>query len=238
MHSYLTTHQRIRRSVLLQRFTLLLRTLLAVGFVAPGLTKVFGLAFAPGIEAGTPMGDYFIAFHATGAYYAFVGAAQMAAGALLLSRRTALLGAVLFFPIIANIAILTASTSFGVGTVSITLLMAAGCAWLLLWDLPRLLPIVSPGLRTIHTPEREPAVWDALLPAGARDTLRLIGRASYVFGTVGALAFTLAARGLVGAGLLQLGFLAVALGIVAIGGVWVMNLVMGPRAGRTADATP
>ena len=236
MHAYLTLYQGLRRVVLLQHFTLIIRTLLAVGFIAPGLTKVFGLAFAPGIEAGTPMGDYFIAFHATGAYYAFVGAAQVVAGVLLLSRRTALLGAVLFFPIIANIAFLTAATSFGVGTVSVTLLMTGGCAWLLLWDLPRLLPIVSTGLRPLPMPDREPAVWDALMPTDVKSPLRLIGRVGYVCGTAGALVFTLAARGLVGIELLKLGLLAVALGSFAVAGVWAASLIKGLRLDRTADA--
>ena len=77
----------------------------AAGFIAPGLTKVLGYRFANPevITTDTPIGAFFDVFFAAGAYYQFVGAAQILAAILLLSPRTAALGAVIYFPIILNI---------------------------------------------------------------------------------------------------------------------------------------
>jgi hypothetical protein len=178
----------------LQRFTLATRALLLVGFVAPGLTKVAGKAFAPGIDPAGPMGAYFVAMHEIGAYYAFVGIAQVVAGALLLSRRTALAGALLYLPIIANIFVLTVATRFG-GTQGVTGLMLLAALWLVVWDGHRLVPIFSPSAQ-VPVRAEEPALWDLLRPKHASPIGTAILRAAVGVGMLGLLAFTLAARGL------------------------------------------
>lgn len=228
-------HSRIRSADLAQRFTLLVRTALAVGFVAPGLTKVLGAEFAPGIDPDSIMGAYFVAFHAVGPYYVFVGVAQVAAGAFLLSRRTSLLGAVLYFPTILNIAVLTVAARFGIGTPTVTVLMALACLWLLVWDGHRLVPVLNPALRSVPERSMEPAVWDLFVPRAAPDRAfaRRALRTAYVVGLAGVIAFTVAARGLlppatVGAGLAAF----VAAGLLTVAG-WALH-ALGPSRPPTA----
>jgi len=88
-----------------------------------------------------PVGAYFNALYNTGFYYEFIGWSQLIAAILLLIPRTSHLGAMMFLPIIANIAVLTCSVGF-VGTWLITLLMAFAAAWLVTWEYDRLKPIV------------------------------------------------------------------------------------------------
>lgn len=194
-------HKRIRSHRIFQRFTLLCRTLLALGFISPGLSKVVGDAFAPGIDRATPMGAFFEAFHGIGPYYLFVGAAQVLAALLLLSRRAALLGAVLYFPIIVNICVLTVATGFSWGTQMITVAMVLACLWLLVWDAHRLAGIFSPAVRPTTTNRvREPALWELLVPrpgepVSVRPTARWALRGTYAFGFTSAMIFLLTARG-------------------------------------------
>ena len=133
-------HARIQRSRLLQRFTAFTRVLLAVGFVLPGMTKVLGRPFTQ-LPTSDPVGYFFDAFFQASEFYVFVGLAQVAAGLLLLWPRTATLGAVLYFPIILNIAVLTWAIGF-TGTRWITALMALASLWLLAWDYDRLRAIL------------------------------------------------------------------------------------------------
>lgn len=215
-------HASLRSRPFLQRFTLVTRTLLAVGFVAPGLTKVVGRAFAPGIDPTTPMGAYFEAFHGTAGYYVFVGLAQVVAGTLLLSRRTALLGACLYTAIITNIFVLVTATQFGTGTPIVTGLMTLGALWLLAWDGHRLAPLFGPTAPRGNRPQ-EPAIWDTLAPRGATGPMRWSTRAAYVVGTAGALAFTLLARGFGSSLLLKYTLSAVlAAGLITLG-VWASH---------------
>ena len=133
-------HARIVRSRALQRFTAVTRVLLAAGFVAPGLTKLLGHRFTQ-LPTSTPVGSFFEAFFQATEFYVFVGLAQVTAALLLLWPRTATLGAVLYFPIILNITVLTWAIAFP-GTRWITLLMTLAALWLLVWDYDRLRAIL------------------------------------------------------------------------------------------------
>lgn len=133
-------HARLVRSRLLQRFTAFTRVLLAVGFIPPGLKKLTGEPFTS-LPTSHPVGSFFDAFFQAGEFYAFVGLAQVAAGLLLLWPRTATLGAVIYFPIILTIAVITNSIGFA-GTDLITILMTLACLWLLVWDYDRLRAIL------------------------------------------------------------------------------------------------
>lgn len=200
-------HRALRSNGLLQRFTLLCRTLLTLGFVAPGLVKVAGDPFSgfsppPGasIEELPVILAYFEVFHRTGAYYSFVGAAQAGAGLLLLSRRTALLGAMLYLPVIANISVLTVATNFGplLGTQLVTVLMVLACGWLLLWDAHRLMPLFTPHARSVPARAQEPALWQMLVPrpgSGGTRAARLMLRGAWLLGFAGAMAVLLLIRG-------------------------------------------
>lgn len=201
-------HRRLRSSGLLQRFTLFCRTLLVLAFVAPGLTKVLGVSFigvspppTASLQEIPTILAFFEVFHSTGAYYSFVGAMQVLAALLLLSRRTALLGAVLYFPIIANISVLTVATKFGPlwGTQLITVLMTLACLWLLLWDGHRLAPLLSWTVRSVRRRVQEPALWDLLTPHPAPSThpVRFMLRAAYLVGFTSVMVFLLAARAFV-----------------------------------------
>ncbi|MEM1127219.1 MAG: hypothetical protein AAGI71_11255 [Bacteroidota bacterium] len=187
-------HARLRDVDFFQRATLFTRTLLALGFISPGVTKVLGLDFAPGIDTGTLVGAYFDVFHQTGPYYAFVGLAQTAAGALLLWRPTALLGALAYLPIIVNIFVLTVALPFGMGTPVVTGLMTLACLWLVGWDAHRLMGLVKPSVQAIPVRTREPALWDLFTPQESLRTARWMLRTAYVAGFVGLLVGSLFAR--------------------------------------------
>lgn len=70
----------------------------------------------------SPVGFFFEARYRTGIYWRFIGFCQQLAAALLLIPRTAFCGAVLFFPIVVNIAIITSAVHFK-GAVYITWMM-------------------------------------------------------------------------------------------------------------------
>lgn len=89
------------------------------------------------------MGYFLDASFQAEAYYRFVGGAQVLASLLLLRPRTTLLGTVMYFQIILNIAIIAWMIEFE-GTRIITLLMASGCLFLLGWDCGRLSMMLIP----------------------------------------------------------------------------------------------
>ncbi|MEM8598613.1 MAG: DoxX family protein [Bacteroidota bacterium] len=177
-------HTRARRVPALYPFTVVTRLLLGVAFIPPGLTKVLGQRFANPeiVTPDTPIGYWFDAFFQTGGYYTFVGAAQVLAGVLLLIPRTALFGAVLYFPIIVNIWVLTVALHFG-GTWIITSLMALGCLYLLCWDYDRLRALL---------PDRPDTTMARCLAGTARS--RWLLRGAYVSFIAGAFSPLLAAR--------------------------------------------
>ncbi|MGE0131121.1 MAG: hypothetical protein AB7U82_23835 [Blastocatellales bacterium] len=129
-------HTRIRRDKLLRGFTWLTRILLAVAFTPSGLTKVLGNRFTQ-IPPSEPIGYFFEALYQSGFYYNFIGVAQLTAAILLLIPRTAALGAVIYFPIIINIFLVTVSLNF-TGTPFITGAMLLANIYLLCWDYDRL----------------------------------------------------------------------------------------------------
>src|SRR5215510_4188407 len=92
------------------------------------------------LPSNHPLGHYFDALHLTGYYYTFIGVGQLIAALLLLIPRTALLGAIFYFPIILNICVLTYATRFE-GTRIATLMLLANL-FLLAWDYPRLKSIL------------------------------------------------------------------------------------------------
>jgi uncharacterized membrane protein YphA (DoxX/SURF4 family) len=116
-------------------FTVFCRVALALGFIPSGIVKISGERFTA-LPGNHPLGQYFDALHLTGFYYTFIGIAQLATALLLLIPRTALLGAILYFPVILNICILTYAVRFE-GT-RITTLMTLASLYLLVWDYDRL----------------------------------------------------------------------------------------------------
>jgi len=127
----------------LRYFAVFCRVALALGFIPSGIVKVMGERFTA-LPSNHPLGHYFDALHRTGFYYTFIGVSQLTAALLLLIPRTALLGAILYLPVIFNICVLTYATRFE-GTRIATLMLLANL-YLLCWDYARLkyvLPLAS-----------------------------------------------------------------------------------------------
>ena len=116
-------------------FTVFCRIALALGFIPSGIVKIMGERFT-GLPANHPLGHYFDALYQTGYYYTFIGVGQIITALLLLIPRTALLGAIMYFPAILNICILAYATRFE-GT-RITTLMLLANLYLLCWDYERI----------------------------------------------------------------------------------------------------
>jgi uncharacterized membrane protein YphA (DoxX/SURF4 family) len=123
-----------------RRFTVLNRILLAFAFLPSGFVKLAGERFTRlGIDS--PVGFFFEAMYRTGGYWQFLGFMQLLAALLLLIPRTAPLGAVLYFPIILNIFLITVSLGFR-GTPVITGLMLLASSWLVCWEYKRWKPLL------------------------------------------------------------------------------------------------
>ena len=128
-------HAELRRNTWLRYFAVFCRLVLALGFIPSGIVKVMDERFT-GLPSNHPLGHYFDALYLTGYYYTFIGVGQLTVALLLLIPRTALLGAILYFPIILNICVLTYATRFE-GTRIATLMLLANL-FLLVWDYQRL----------------------------------------------------------------------------------------------------
>ena len=135
-----TAHSWIVKRWWAQMFAVFVRLTLAVGFIPPSIPKILHRPFTI-LPDSNPVGHYFNALYQTGFYYEFIGWAQLTAAILLLIPRTAHIGALMFLPIIANIAVLTTSVGF-VGTWLVTILMCLAATYLVCWEYDRLKPIV------------------------------------------------------------------------------------------------
>ena len=113
----------LRRNRWLRGFAIFCRLALALGFIPASVVKMTGQRFT-GLPSKHPLGHYFDALLLTGFYYTFIGAAQMTAALLLLIPRTALMGAIFYFPIILNIFVLTQLIRFD-GTRIVTHMLLA-----------------------------------------------------------------------------------------------------------------
>lgn len=199
-------HASVTRRWYLQFFTVITRCLLAFGFIRPSITKILHKPFTV-LPDSNPVGHYFNALYATGFYYEFIGWAQITAAILLLFPRTAHIGALIFLPIIVNIAVLTCSVGFA-GTWVITIFMGLAGAWLVAWEYDRLKPIVfydredrnaKLSLQSLVTPAAFAAsgiviagIW-AVIRVGNLSDYRLVAAilaaAGFLFGSVVALHF-------------------------------------------------
>lgn len=141
-------HYWARNNRWLWYFSIFNRIVLALGFIPAGLTKIIGERFASGLSVHHPMGQYLEALHHTGYYYTFIGYAQLIAAILLLIPRTVTLGAMLYFPIILNICILSFAVRFDGSFVSAPLMLLANL-YLLFWNYDRLKYILP--LRGVST---------------------------------------------------------------------------------------
>ncbi len=131
----------LKRLRVVQLFTIYLRYLIGSAFVFASVPKILGKRFTQ-IPVSNPVGFYFEAMYQTGFYWNFLGWGQMIAAVLLMTQRFATLGAVLFYPIIINIWLVTWSVGFK-GTPAITFLMFLGNTYFLVWEYRRLVPLLQ-----------------------------------------------------------------------------------------------
>ncbi len=122
-------------------FAIFCRVALALGFLPSGFVKIMGERFTS-LSVNHPMGHYLEALSYTGYYHTFIGVAQMTAAILLLIPRTAMLGALLYLPIITNICILSLAVRFDGSLVSSPLMLLAN-VFLICWDHYKLRPIFT-----------------------------------------------------------------------------------------------
>lgn len=157
-------HFHAKRKKWLRYFAVFIRIALAAGFLPSGFVKIMGERFTA-LSVNHPMGNYLEALHRTGYYYTFIGVAQVAAAVLLLIPRTTLLGALLYFPIILNICILSFAVRFDGSLVSAPLMVLANL-YLLCWDYEKLKLILPFGRSTIHNNPTKPMVSNNKFPVG------------------------------------------------------------------------
>lgn len=129
-------HLRARENKWLWFFAIFNRFALAAGFIPSGMVKILGERFTD-LSVSHPMGHFLYAFYRTGYYYTFVGVLQIAAAILLLIPRTSTLGAMIYFPIILNICILSFSVRFE-GSLLTAPLMVLANLYLLCWNYHKL----------------------------------------------------------------------------------------------------
>jgi len=122
-------------------FAIFCRIALALAFIISAVVKIRGERFAEGLSVNNPMGHYLQALYYTEYYYTFIGIGQLVIALLLLIPRTAALGALMYFPVILNICVLTYAVRFE-GTRATTFMLLASM-YLLFWYYDRLKYILS-----------------------------------------------------------------------------------------------
>lgn len=129
-------HNVVKSNKWYRYFAIINRVALAAGFIPSGLTKIMNERFTT-LSVNHPMGNYLEALFHTGYYYPFIGYVQLTAAILLLIPRTATLGAVLYFPVILNICVLSLAVGFD-GSLVTSPLMVLANLYLLCWDYDKL----------------------------------------------------------------------------------------------------
>lgn len=128
-----------------QLFVIYTRYLLGGGFVFASIIKIKGRRFTSvsheDADFGTAM-HFFETMYQTGIYWQFLGWGQLIAGFLLMTQRYAMLGAVVNFPIILNVFVITISMEFG-STFLVTGMMLLANLGLLVWHWNNLRNLVN-----------------------------------------------------------------------------------------------
>ena len=211
-------HAKARRFGPLYRLAIVSRLLLALAFLPTGMVKLLGHRFTS-LGTDTAVGAFFEAMYQSGYYWNFIGAGQVVGAVLLLIPATVTLGAVVFFPIMLNITVLTWSIGFE-GTIYITALMLLANVFLLCWDYDRLRSI-------LFAPTHRPARVGAL-------PLPRIERAGYALCGVAAMIALLGTRSLVSGRLIL-----PMLGVCALAAILVLaGWVQAARAESIVGAAP
>jgi hypothetical protein len=127
--------QKIKNNVLAQLLIIYTRYLLGGGFVFASIIKIKGLRFTTESGEKEAFGTafhFFESMYQTGMYWQFLGWGQLIAGFLLMTQRYAKLGAVVNFPIILNVFVITISMDFNYTPVITGMMLFANLV-LLVW---------------------------------------------------------------------------------------------------------
>jgi hypothetical protein len=158
------TRQSLKHSLLLQLAVIYTRYLVGGAFVFASLIKIKGHRFTQISDTADAhsVGHFFEMMYQSGLYWQFIGVAQCVAGLLLLTQRFALLGALAYVSIMANIFVITVSYDFR-GTPVITGLMLLAGLLLLAWDWNRLRVVLNlPAVPETTSPLFESRLWEGL----------------------------------------------------------------------------
>jgi uncharacterized membrane protein YphA (DoxX/SURF4 family) len=147
-------HAEAKQNRWLGYFAIFNRFALAAGFIPAGFVKIMGERFTS-LAVNHPMGHYLEALSLTGYYYPFIGYLQVTAAVLLIIPRTVTLGALLYFPIILNICILSFAVRFEGSLLSSPLMVLANL-YLLFWNYDKLKFILPFNHSALNLPEPKP----------------------------------------------------------------------------------
>ena len=106
------------------------RYLLGGAFVFASIIKIKGLRFTSDSGADSPIHSawhFFETMYESGLYWKFIGIVQLIAGCLLMTQKYSKLGAVINFPIILNIFIITLSYDFNYTPLVTGMMLLAMC---------------------------------------------------------------------------------------------------------------
>ncbi|RYU81844.1 hypothetical protein [Hymenobacter persicinus] len=154
-----------KQKVWLQLAVIYTRYLIGGAFVFASLIKLKGRRFTTLSGESAPIhsaAHFFETLYQAGPYWKFIGLGQLVAGLLLMTQRYALVGALLFLPIIANVYVITYSYDFGATTWT-TGLMLLATVGLLAWDWNILRALVhQPVLPAPTSALYERRLWEAV----------------------------------------------------------------------------
>lgn len=146
-----------------RQLIILIRLFLGLIFFTAGMAKLYDTHQFPGL-IGPVWLEERLAEHGLGIYARFIAWSQVVAGVLLLTQRFATLGAVLTFPIILNIFVVTVSLQWQ-GTPYINFFLLLLNVWLLAYDYHKFKFILSDrterliGLNIVRKSKIADVIW-------------------------------------------------------------------------------
>lgn len=146
-----------KHKVALQLLVIYTRFLIGGAFVFASLIKIKGKRFTAADGINEPLNSawhLFETLYQSGLYWKFIGLGQLIAGFLLMTQRFAKLGALVNFPIISNIFVITLSYYFALTPV-ITGLMLLANIGLIVWDWDTLKVLINLPHQTKEEPRLE-----------------------------------------------------------------------------------
>ena len=128
--------KRLKENFLLQLIVIYTRYLLGGAFVFASMIKIKGQRFTTDSGATEPINSawhFFETMYQSGLYWRFIGLGQLLAGLLLMTQRFAKLGALMYFPIITNIFVITLSYYFALTPFIVGAMLVANLT-LIFWE--------------------------------------------------------------------------------------------------------